>query len=533
MPINIESNPVRVLLIDDEADSLLPTLAQNLEPGGFTFEKESSAAHAVNSVETSQPDVVLLDLHFPGDDRYGDSTTGGKLLSEIRRRYASIPVVVFTTRLDDADIPLEAFEEQPHGRFAKPSFSAGVAWVPALARAMRDAIAVAHASTDPNPDDLGFFVGETNEMRAVAGLVRTAATNNLNVLIYGESGTGKQLVAEAIHRLSERKGRFEQLNCAGIDENTLEARLFGYVRGAYTGANPAGAAGVFEIADGGTIYLDEIQRMPMALQDKLMLVIENHKVRRMGTNAEKKIDARVIVATNHSLSDLVADGLLREDLAYRFSVLLISLPPLRRRLGDLTHLFPIFVNKATAALNRHVHTMLRPETLAMLRSHSWPGNIRDLENTITRAIATSHSNILLPEHFNLLSFSGGRTAAQSPVHAEDEAIAAEDPASLPGTTAASPRDAREQDPAVRILVERLESLPIEKRYAFLVDQGEELRAAILAEFICRLRSSTGKRIQHKTLAAALDPLSNGEKDLAKIRQFVCSCVQLTQLKCNQ
>ena len=194
------NDPVRVLLIDDEADSLLPPLAQDLEPMGFSFEKESSASRALQSVERARPDVILLDLHFPGDERLALRTTGGKLLAEIRSRFSATPVVVFSTRLDDVDIPLENFDEQPHAWFAKPAFEQDQTWPIELAALLRNAIDSAKLNDAELRDQLAFVVGKTDAMRRVAASVRSAARNSLNVLIYGETGTGKQLVAEAIRR---------------------------------------------------------------------------------------------------------------------------------------------------------------------------------------------------------------------------------------------------------------------------------------------------------------------------------------------
>lgn len=515
-------NRVRVLLIDDEADTLLPTLAQALEPMGFEFIKESRSDRALDAAQTTKPDVILLDLHFPGDDRQAGPTTGGRLLTEIRRRFDSIPVVVFTTRLDDVDIPLEAFDEQPHGYFSKPDFGGGRAWADALAATMRNAIETVRRAADPDAGDLGFLVGKTREMREVAARIRAAAGNALTVLIYGETGTGKQRAAEAIHRLSERKGRFEHFNCSGVHDETLESTLFGNERGAFTGA-VAAKHGLFELADGGTLFLDEIQRMPMALQNKLMLVVESGIARRMGATEDRKVDVRLIVAANHSLSDLVADGVLREDLAYRLSQALISLPPLRQRMDDLPGLFRIFAAKTSKDLKKSVSDTLRPEVQARLSAHAWNGNIRELETTIMRAVARTNSNVLLPQdiEFVPLRRSGREGGAAGLPEAGDASPAV---AAVGGASTAT---------VVQALTDQLESLPVSQRYAFLLGQGREMQKGILIEVIRRLRSRTGRKVKHRILAAALDPLTNEETDLERIRQFVCGHVKLTELDCNQ
>lgn len=515
---NQESNdPVRVLLIDDEADSLLPTLAQDLEPLGFSFEKESSAKRAMQSVERLQPDVILLDLHFPGDERLALRTTGGNLLPKIRRQFRSIAVVVFSTRLDDADIPLETFDDQPHGWFAKPAFGRDQTWPNELSASLRNAIDSAKMEGMPSQDELGFVVGKSNAMKRVAASVRSAARNSLNVLIYGETGSGKQLIAEAIHRLSGRKGRFEQVNCSGVHEETLDALLYGHERGAFTGAQKA-SEGLFELASGGTLFLDEIQRMPMALQNKLMLIIENGRLRRMGATVDKQVDVRLVSATNHTLADLVNDGALREDLAYRFITIQIVLPPLRERMGDLPELFEMAVTKANSSMGRSVKTAMRPETLKKFESHSWPGNIREFESTILRAVAESKSNVLLPDD---IAFAEVRRKVlpRSIVPAHDDESPPQQGGVMVGT---------------EILADRIDALPVIDRYGFLCGQTDgDLRSAVLTEVVRRLRNRHGKKVAHKDLAAYLDPLENGLKDLDRIRQFVNGSIKLTQLEFNQ
>ncbi len=515
---NQESNdPVRVLLIDDEADSLLPTLAQDLEHMGFSFEKESSARRAMQSVERSQPDVILLDLHFPGDERLALRTTGGNLLPEIRRRFGSIAVVVFSTRLDDADIPLETFDDQPHGWFAKPAFGHDQTWPVELAASLRNAIDLAQQASAPSQDELGFVVGKSDAMKRVAASVRSAARNSLNVLVYGETGSGKQLVANAIHRLSGRKGRFEQVNCSGVHEETLDALLFGHERGAFTGAQKA-SEGLFELASGGTLFLDEIQRMPMSLQNKLMLIIENGRLRRMGATVDKLVDVRLVAATNHTLADLVNDGALREDLAYRFITIQITLPPLRERMGDLPELFGMAVAKANSSMGRSVKTALRPETLKKLESHSWPGNIREFESTILRAVAETKSNVLLPDD---IVFAEVRREALPGLI-------------VPAHDDVSPRLQGVDLAGAEVLADRIGALPVKDRYGLLCGQTDgDLRSAVLTEVVRRLRNRLGRKVAHKDIAAFLDPLENGLKDLDRIRQFVNGSIKLTQLDFNQ
>ena len=477
-----------VLLIDDEADTLLPPLAQWLEPRGFAFKKETNAACALDKIRSSQPSLILLDLHFPGDDQLGGQTTGGKLLTQIRKRFQSIPVLVFTTRLEQLDIPLEAFEEPPHGQYAKPDFSRDRTWVDDLSGAMQRTIDTVAFSSNPNVARLDFMVGQTKEMHDVVGLVQMAAENTLNVTIYGESGTGKQLVAKAIHNLSGRTGSFQHLNSRETDDTVLQNAL--------------------QAAQGGTLYLDSIQHLSIPFQHRLLEVAEAGRLGR-----SNPLDVRLIAATNHSLKDLVADEVLRADLAQSLTTLLITLPSLRQRLDDFPTFFEHFVEQANERLNKHVQVTLRPETLEKLKGHNWPGNIRELETTITRAVATTGSNIILPDDIQL-----NRTVWPSPMTDATQ------------TSEAGP------DPVI-VLTDELESLDKGQRYQFLLSQRDmDLRASVLIEFICRLRQQTGKRVSHNILADAIHPL-NRIKDYDTVRQFVCTALKhkgltLTTLDCN-
>lgn len=512
---SVSTQPLRILLVDDEAETLLPVMAQEMEELGFSFEMESSAECTLDAVERMQPDAVLLDLHFPGDDRRGMRTTGGHLLTELKRARPSLPIILFSTRLDDVDIPLEEFEARYDGCFAKPVFGKDRKWASDLAGTIRVAVEAVAGGSAEGTKDLGFLVGGTPAMKRVAALVRSAARHSLNVLIHGETGSGKQAVAEAIHRLSGRTGSFQQLNCSGIHEETLDATLFGHERGAFTGAAKA-AQGLLELADGGTLFLDEIQRMPMALQNKLMLVVENRKVRRMGASNDVPVDVRLIAATNHGLSDLVQDGLLREDLAYRLMVIQIVLPPLRERLDDLPELFQLALTKANSAAGGIVKPILRSETLAKLRSHPWYGNVREFEATIQRAVAHASSNILLPADIELTQLTPARTA----------------PASEPAADAGcGPQLAASSAVA---LFRQLDQLPVDQRYAFIRSETDgSLRAELLIEVVRELRTRQGRKVRHKDLAAYLDPLTRGLQDLDRIRQMVHGSVNITALDFNQ
>src|SRR5205085_1113478 len=235
------------------------------------------------------------------------------------------------------------------------------------------------------------------KMNAIFQMIETVAEVQSTILITGESGTGKELVARAIHDLSPRAERpFVSINCGAFTETLLESELFGYMKGSFTGAN-TNRKGLFEAANQGTIFLDEIGEMSPAMQVKLLRVLQERKVRPVGAHEELEINTRVIAATNRDLSAMVKDGTFREDLFYRVSVIPIELPPLRERSEDIAELTEHFVNKFCAQINRQL--TLREKALRLFEAYSWPGNVRELEHTIERAVALERTDMIQPERF--------------------------------------------------------------------------------------------------------------------------------------
>jgi two-component system, NtrC family, response regulator PilR len=244
---------------------------------------------------------------------------------------------------------------------------------------------------------LGNIIGHSERMQAVYQMIETVAEVQSTILVTGESGTGKELVARAIHDLSPRAERpFVSINCGAFTETLLESELFGYVKGAFTGAN-TNRKGLFEAANRGTIFLDEIGEMSPAMQVKLLRVLQERKVRPVGAHDELEIDTRVIAATNRDLSQMVKDGQFREDLFYRVSVIPIELPPLRERTEDIVELTEHFVKKFCAQTNRQIS--ISEKALRLLEIYSWPGNVRELEHTIERAVALERTDTIQPERF--------------------------------------------------------------------------------------------------------------------------------------
>jgi DNA-binding NtrC family response regulator len=259
--------------------------------------------------------------------------------------------------------------------------------------------------------NLGNIIGRSEKMQAVYQMIETVAGVQSTVLVTGESGTGKELVARAIHDLSPRAEKpFVSINCGAFTETLLESELFGYVKGAFTGAN-TNRKGLFEAAHRGTIFLDEIGEMSSAMQVKLLRVLQERKVRPVGAHQEIEIDTRVIAATNRDLSQMVKDATFREDLFYRISVIPIELPPLRERSEDVKQLADHFVAKFCALTGRQLS--LSPRALSLLEEYSWPGNVRELEHTIERAVALERTDSIQPERLpeQITSYNPARVAS--------------------------------------------------------------------------------------------------------------------------
>jgi DNA-binding NtrC family response regulator len=262
------------------------------------------------------------------------------------------------------------------------------------------------------------FIGESQEIKKVFRIVNRVAATDSSVLILGETGTGKELVAGAIHYNSPRSdGPFVRVNCAALPEQLLESELFGYERGAFTGADRQ-RIGRFEHANGGTIFLDEIADMSMYTQAKVLRVIQEKEFERLGSNATVKSDVRIISATNRDLMQRMQEGLFREDLYYRLNVVAIRLPPLRERDGDVALLIQFFLKKFSGQMNKRIRG-IEPPAMRMLTRYRWPGNIRELENTMERTVLLVEGDMITTEDLNLF-------------FAHESAQAAEEPVKLPG-----------------------------------------------------------------------------------------------------
>jgi len=371
---------IYLLIVEDEA-ALRETTAERLVDHGYQVVAVASGEEAVERLSEFAFDVVLTDLRLPGID-------GREVLGAAIERYPEIVGIVMTGfgTVKDA---VEAIKRGAAEFITKPFQFDQLLHVLASAleqRRLRSENAYLRSQLEDRYRFEG-LVGRSRQMRELFDLLETVSASTSTVLVTGETGTGKELAARAIHHNSRRRAhRFVALNCSAVPETLLEAELFGHVRGAYTGA-VANRAGRFEIADRGTLFLDEVGTMSVALQAKLLRVLQERELERIGDTRTIKIDVRVIAATNADLPQLVQDGLFREDLYYRLNVIPIGLPPLRERREDIPLLVRHFVNRLSQQQTPAGEVTVTQEAMRRMMAYGWPGNIRQLENAVERALA--------------------------------------------------------------------------------------------------------------------------------------------------
>ena len=461
----------KVLFVDDEADDWIGRFNAYLDEYGLEFIAELQADRALDRIGEVRPDVVLLDIMFP-DSKGRLEPKGGAVLADIRKHYPSLPVVMLTATLADAAYGIDE-EDFVSARFlfAKDRFMDASGCDPYEELAHQLLGAIEESQDNRSLDErLGFVVGKTEKMQAVAETIFQVAATSSTVLLYGESGTGKELAAHAIHQLSPRsEGSFVAVNCGGLTDEVLESQLFGHERGAFTGAVQE-HRGFFEQADGGTLFLDEVDAMPPVLQDKLLRVIQDRRIRRMGSQQVRKVDVRLIAATNKCMPDMVAEGRFRQDLYYRLRVVELELPPLRERLADVPVLYQALVEKLNDRLGKSIASELREDVLEKLRSYLWPGNIRELEHVLERAMVTAKANVLTP------------SAIKIEENDKEIATGIDEPASIMATG---------------ILEGRI-------GWQTLKDVQGEMRRRVLEELVSMVRQSQGRPPSSSQLAKMLD-----------------------------
>jgi DNA-binding NtrC family response regulator len=367
------------VLVASPSSVVRQRVLKSLSSPARRIEQATGGAEALVHLEKGSWQVLFLDRRLPDLD-------AEELSHTIRQRFPGIEIVLLDPDCDAEPVPVEQNEET-----LPNSWSA----VPKALPAHRD-VAVHSILDAPLPG----MIGSSRNMQPVYHMARLLARRNTTVLIAGPTGSGKELVARAIHALSPRAERpFVVVNCAAIPESLLESELFGYTRGAFTGAMQS-YGGRIQGAQGGTLFLDEIGEMPLALQPKLLRFLEQKELQRLGSSEVVRVDARVVAATNAHLLTLVREGKFREDLYYRLYAFPLDIPPLRERLEDIAPLASHFLEKFAL---RPPAPELSPEVLQLLRGHRWPGNVRELQNVIERALILAEENaVIRPEHLWLL-----------------------------------------------------------------------------------------------------------------------------------
>ena len=376
------SEPV-LLVVDDEAN-IRRILELSLGDLGYRVLTASTAAQASRRMADERVDLLLTDLQLP--DR-----SGLELLAEVRAARPDLPVILITA-YGTVESAVQAIRAGAFDYVMKPfrveEIDALVQRALGLTRAERENAYLREVAA---PEFEG-MVAESPGMRAVVEAVERVAPAPTTVLVTGETGSGKELVARAIHARSPRAGRlFVALNCAAIPAELLEAELFGVAKGAFTGAT-ADRPGKFELADGGTLFLDEIGDMPLAMQAKLLRALQEGSIERLGSNTVRRVDVRIVAATHRDLQARVHEGSFRADLFYRLNVFPIHLPPLRERREDVDPIAARAVERFGARMGRRVR--ISPAALAALRAYDWPGNVRELQNVLERAVLLARGDVI-------------------------------------------------------------------------------------------------------------------------------------------
>src|SRR5512143_26199 len=397
------------ILIADDHDALRRGLARALSEAGHDIDEAANGNAAIAKLHEGYYDVVVTDLKMGGSD-------GLEVLRTTKALHSTTAVILMTA-FGSVTTAVEAMKSGAFDFVQKPfeieEMELKIAKAIEHRRLRHELDYLRHTQTDIYNFDP--IVGSSGALAKVLGVVKKVAKSNTTVLIRGETGTGKELIAGAIHHNSLRSGRnFVKVNCAALQENLLESELFGHEKGAFTGADKQ-RIGRFEQADGGTLFLDEIGDMSANTQAKILRVLQEHEFERLGGTRTLRVDVRLIAATNRDLSVMVATGAFREDLYYRLNVVSIEMPPLRERKDDIVPLANAFIRRFSGELKKKIDG-LETEAQKMLMRYNWPGNIRELENTIERAMLMAEGHAIVPTDLRLgeVATAGG-SRDQTPI----------------------------------------------------------------------------------------------------------------------
>ena len=389
------STESKTLLIIDDEDNMRHMLTALLRKSGFRIDTAADGAEGLAKVQDGPYDFILCDIKMPNKD--------GMAFLHDAREFIESSTVIMMSAYGTIDMAVEAMKLGAYDFISKPfkpdEVYLSLKKAEERERLKKENIRLKERIQKISEDfQFGNMIGNSRSMKSMFRLAAKAAQYDTTVLITGESGTGKELVARGIHFSGARNsGNMVPVNCGGIPESLLESELFGHVKGAFTGADRH-KKGLFQEADGGTIFLDEIGELPLSLQVKLLRVLQESEVRPVGGGAKtRKVDVRVVAATAKDLEVEMNEGRFREDLFYRLNVLRIHLPPLRERTEDIPLLCSFFIERYMMQLDKKIEGV-SPGALRLLMDHKWPGNVRELENMIERAVVLAEKHIILPEN---------------------------------------------------------------------------------------------------------------------------------------
>jgi DNA-binding NtrC family response regulator len=397
-------NQEKVLIVEDE-DNERSGMSELISAWGYRTEMAADGVEALDKVGVFSPGIVVTDLKMPRMD-------GMELLQRLSQQSQAVAVIVLTAQ-GSVDTAVQAMKIGAYDFIEKPVNPTRLRTILQNATRQRGMEVELEATRRKLRDTgvLGSLVGSSKKMQEIFRLVEMVAPSTASVLVTGESGTGKELVARTIHSQSSRRDKpFVAINCAAIPETLIESEIFGHEKGAFTGALER-RVGCFELAEGGTLLLDEIGEMPIGTQAKLLRVLEDRKLRRLGSKTETSVDVRVIAATNKTPEEAVAKGELRNDLYYRLNVFTIHMPPLREHKEDLPDLVKTLIAEIDAKHNRNV-AMVSEAVMNVFSQYAWPGNVRELRNVLERSIIVCEGSVIETRH---LPPGFGQVAPKPPV----------------------------------------------------------------------------------------------------------------------